>query len=98
MCVTGRRQVGFWRLMTAPRPLMTPSILSLANHADYPQRHLLTLYANETESGSNEKRVTDEKEEELKGRVYSMKGYMGDAEIEPKALNACSGEGNSKQT
>lgn len=49
--------------MTAPRPLMTPSILSLVTHADYPQRHLLTLYANETESGSNEKRVTDEKKE-----------------------------------
>lgn len=38
-----------WRLMTAPRPLMTPSILSPPTCADYPQRHLLTLYANETE-------------------------------------------------
>lgn len=45
--------------MTAPRPLMTPSILSPPTRADYPQRHLLALYANETERGSNEKRVTD---------------------------------------
>lgn len=29
--------------------------------ADYPQRHLLTLYANETEQRRNEKRVTDKK-------------------------------------
>lgn len=50
-----------WRLVTAPRPLMTPSILSPVTRADYPQRHLLTLYANESETGSNEKRVTDKK-------------------------------------
>lgn len=37
-----------WQLMTAPRPLTTPSILSAPTSADYPQRHLLTLYANET--------------------------------------------------
>lgn len=49
--VTGWHQRRFWRLMTAPRPLMTPSILSPVTHADYPQRHLLTLYANETERG-----------------------------------------------
>lgn len=50
-----------WQLMTALRPLMTPSILSPPTHADYPQRHLLTLYANDTERGSNEKRVTDKR-------------------------------------
>lgn len=32
-----------WRLMTALRPLMTPSILSPSTRADYPQRHLLIL-------------------------------------------------------
>lgn len=71
-----------WRLMTASRPLMTPSILSPPTSADYPQRHLLTLYANETETGSNEKRVTDkkkkrgrkEKQEERHGK-QCMKGY-----------------------
>lgn len=50
-------------MMTAPRPLMTPSILSAPTCADYPQRHLLTLYANETERGSNEKRVTGREKE-----------------------------------
>lgn len=54
--------------MTALRPLMTPSILSSATSADYPQHHLLTLYANETERGSNEKRVTDKIEGEKRNR------------------------------
>ncbi len=45
---------------------MTPSILSPSTRADYPQRHLLTLYANETERGSNEKRVTDKKKKKKK--------------------------------
>ena len=48
-------------MVTALRPLMTPSILSLATCAGYPQHHLLTLYANETERGSIEKRMTDKK-------------------------------------
>lgn len=49
---------------------MTPSILSLPTRADYPQRHLLTLYANETERGGNEKRVTDKKK---RGRKEKQK-------------------------
>lgn len=59
---------------------MTPSILSLVTHADYPQRHLLTLYANETESGSNEKRVTDKKkrvgEYRKRNRKQCVEEYM----------------------
>lgn len=61
---TGSHRQRFWRLMPALRPLMTPSILSPANHADYQERHLLTLYANETQSRSNEKKkVTHTKRE-----------------------------------
>ncbi len=67
--------------MTAPRPLMTPSILSPPTRADYPQRHLLTLYANETERWSNEKRMTDKKEggkrmEKGRHRKQCMKEYV----------------------
>lgn len=62
--------------MTAPRPLMTPSILSPPTRADYPQRHLLTLYANETERGSNEKRVTDKRGTEEKQEERHKKQCM----------------------
>ena len=77
------------RLMTAARPLMTPSILSTPAHTDYPQRHLLTLYANEQREGvmrkewqikkkrkkKKEKRGWKEKQKE-RHRKQSMKEYV----------------------
>lgn len=78
--LTGRYQRKVWRLMTAPRPLMTPSILSLPTRADYPQRHLLTLYANETRRGSNEKRVTDKKKRRRKENQKKRNGKRNERE------------------
>lgn len=89
--------------MTAVRPLMTPSILSPATRADYPQRHLLTLYANDTERGSNEKRVTDKKDGEKRNRRKGIGNGVGRKKIcegkrdKTKCLNVCDREENKKE-
>lgn len=57
------------RLMTAARPLMTPSILSTPAHTDYPQRHLLTLYANEQREGVMRKEWQIKKKEKREERL-----------------------------
>lgn len=81
--------------MTALQPLMTPSILSPATHADYPQRHLLTLYANETETGSNEKRVTDKKKKK-EGENRNKKKDIGNREMK-QIVRMCVAESRIKK-